>query len=487
MSWNFDNSYARELEGLYAPWQLDPPEDPQLLAFNRALADRLGLPLGEASDDERARLLSGAALPPGAEPIALAYSGHQFGHFSPQLGDGRALLLGEVIAPDGQRFDLQLKGSGRTPFSRNGDGKLVLGPALREYLVSEAMAALGIRTTRALSVVTTGERVFRQGFHPGAVLLRVGASHLRVGSFEYAVAHHGAEQVRKLADYAIARHYPAAAEAPNPYLALLEAVMDAQIALVASWMHVGFIHGVMNTDNVTISGETIDFGPCAFMDRYSAETVYSSIDEGGRYAYANQPNICRWNMARLGSALAPVIVEEDKDGIDAANALLGAFPSRYHAAWLAGMRRKLGLAGEQEGDLDLAAQLLMAMEGQQVDFTLFFRNLARVPDGGRQEIAAMFGDPARIAAWLDHWLERIATDEMPASKREAAMNAANPLYVSRNQKVEEALKAAEEGDMAPFEKLLDIVRNPFEERAGLYDYTLPAPAGSPAYVTYCGT
>lgn len=487
MGWNFDNSYARDLPGFYASWQLHPPEDARLLAYNGGLTERLALGLDDLSEQERADLLGGAKLPEGAEPIALAYSGHQFGHFSAQLGDGRALLLGEILAPDGERFDLQLKGSGTTPYSRNGDGKLVLGPALREYLISEAMAALGVRTTRALSVVTTGEEVFRQGFKPGAVLMRVAQSHLRIGSFEYAAAHHGPDHVRKLADYAIARHYPEAAEAANPYLALLEAVMDAQIALVASWMQIGFVHGVMNTDNVTISGETIDYGPCAFLDAYSAGAVFSSIDEGGRYAFANQPNICRWNMARLGSALAAVIVEEDADGIEQANALLSAFPDRYHACWLAGVRGKLGLASEQDGDLDLAADLFVMLEGKQVDFTGFFRALASVPAKGSAAMAGLFSDVAIIEPWLDRWKARTDADDLPAHERMAAMNAVNPIYIPRNHKVEEALQAAEQGDITPFERLLAVVRKPFEEREGLDEYAQPPPKDFGRYVTYCGT
>jgi len=487
LAWNFDNSYARELEGLYAPWQLDPPVDPQLVAFNAPLAERLGLPLRDASETQIAALIGGAEAPEGAEPVAMAYSGHQFGHFSHSLGDGRALLLGEVIAPDGKRFDLQLKGSGRTPFSRGGDGKLVLGPGLREFLMSEAIAALGISTMRTLGVVTTGEKVMRDGHKPGAVLLRTGASHLRVGSFEYAAAHHGAEMVRKLADYSIARHHPEAARAENPYLALMEAVMDAQIALVASWMNVGFIHGVMNTDNVTISGETIDYGPCAFMDRYSATTVFSSIDKGGRYAFANQPNICRWNMAKLGSALAEVIVEQDEDGIAKANALLEAYPDRYHAKWLEGMRAKLGLATNDERDLGLVASLFNAMEGQGADFRLFFRKLSRVPEDGRDAVTALFDDPAAICGWLDTWEARIAREGRPDAERAAAMDAMNPLYIPRNHLVEAALEAAEGGDLAPFEKLLEVVRQPFSERDGLAEYTQPAPADTRPYVTYCGT
>ena len=487
MGWNFDNSLARELDGYFAPWQAEAPEKAKLISYNDALAERLGLPLAEESEQSRARWLGGAEVPEGAQPVALAYSGHQFGQFNPQLGDGRALLLGEIVAADGARFDMQFKGSGRTPFSRGGDGKLVLGPALREYLISEAMAALGIPTMRALSVVTTGERVYRQAFHPGAVLMRVGASHLRVGTFEFAAAHKEIEELRKLADYAIARHYPHSAKAANPYLALLDAVMNAQIALVSSWMHVGFVHGVMNTDNVTISGETIDYGPCAFLDAYAANAVFSSIDEGGRYAFANQPNICRWNMTRLGSALAPLITKLDAKGIDKANALLGEFPERYHTAWLDGMRRKLGLQSVAEGDLDLAADLFVLMEGQEADFTLFFRHLARVPAVGPSAVTHLFKQGEVIEPWLERWQERLANEGLADAERVAIMQAANPVYIPRNHKVEEALQAAEKGDMEPFERLLEAVRHPYGEREGLEEYELPAPANEGRYVTFCGT
>ncbi|MEZ5689723.1 MAG: YdiU family protein [Caenibius sp.] len=490
MRWNFDNSYARDLVDFYAPWKLTPAKEPRLLLFNTSLANRLGLapdPNGE-NGDTLADVFAGGTLPQGAEPIALAYAGHQFGHFSPQLGDGRALLLGEHLAPDGARFDIQLKGSGPTPFSRNGDGRSAIGPALREYLVSEAMAAMGVPTTRALAVATTGEKVFRQKTHPGAVMTRVAASHIRVGTFQYFAAHMGTDHVRRLADYTIARHYPDAAGAENPYLALLERVMDRQASLVAQWVNLGFIHGVMNTDNVAISGETLDYGPCAFMDRYAPETVFSSIDEHGRYAYGQQPLICRWNMVQLGQALIGAIMQIDEaGGLDATNALLESFPDRYAAHWLSGMQEKLGLGSPEANDLDLVNRLFSAMEGQQVDFTLFFRELAKVPDKDPESIRALFVNPQAIDPWLTDWQARLEKDTLPAGERRAAMDAVNPLYIPRNHKVEEALAAAEVGDMAPFHALLDVVTQPFTEREGLESYSQPAPDDFGPYVTFCGT
>ena len=485
MSFNFDNSYFRDLPGFYAPATPSAATGPELLIWNEALADRLGLAdLKEGA----AGLISGACLPQGADPIAQAYSGHQFGHFSPQLGDGRAILLGEHITPDGARFDMQLKGAGRTAFSRNGDGRYALGPALREHLVSEAMAALGIETTRSLGVVLSGEQVARQSLQPGAVLARIAKSHIRVGTFQFFAAHLGPDQVRQLADHAIARHYLAAANAANPYLAFFEAVMDAQLRLIASWIHVGFVHGVMNTDNVAISGETIDFGPCAFVDTYSAKAVFSSIDEHGRYAFGNQPVIGRWNLTQLGSALADVVAEVDPQGVEAMNALLAGYGERYLAVWLNGVRTKLGLTRAEAGDLDLANRLFAAMEGQGVDFTNLFRNLARSLTTGREAVTAMFVDTQKIGTWLDDWHARLAGDEaMLPEARAAAMNVVNPLYIPRNHKVEEALAAAIDGDMAPYGKLLEVVTNPYLERPEWADYAMPAPAGAPRCVTFCGT
>ena len=486
MSWNFDNSYFLELEGFYAPAQLNPPPAPSLMVWNAALADDLGLVLSP-DDASLANICGGASLPPGSDPIALAYAGHQFGHFSPQLGDGRALLLGEHITPAGARLDIQLKGSGRTAFSRNGDGKCAIGPALREYLVSEAMAALGVPTTRALAVALTGERVQRQRAHPGAVLTRIASSHIRIGTFQFFATHFGADHVRKLADYTIARHYPQAAMAPNPYLALLEAVMDAQIRLVAGWMHVGFVHGVMNTDNVAISGETLDYGPCAFLDAYSAGACFSSIDTGGRYAYGNQPEICRWNIWQLAVALAEVIARDDEPAIAQANQLLEHFPLRYQSVWLQGMRAKLGLTNAQEGDAALANGVLTAMQGQNVDFTQFFRQLGKVPLAGHAAVSSLFTNPEAILPWLEDWQQRLAREATPSATRVAAMNAVNPITIPRNHKVEEVLGAAERGDMAPFAAMLKAVQNPFEERTEWEEFAAPAPASFGDYVTYCGT
>lgn len=486
--WHFDNSFVRDLEGFYAPWQIEPTAAPELLQFNTALADRLGLSYENLSDSALAHILGGSDLPQGAEPIALAYAGHQFGHFNPQLGDGRALLLGELIAPDGARFDLQLKGSGRTPFSRNGDGRSAIGPALREYLISEAMAALGVPTTRSLSVVATGERVQRERAHPGAVLARVAASHIRIGTFQFFATHFGADHVRQLADYTIKRHYPAAENATHRYFTLFEAIMNAQATLIAKWTNLGFVHGVMNTDNVAISGETIDYGPCAFIDSYAPDSVFSSIDRQGRYAFGNQPFIARWNMAQLARAMLPVLVEEDADAVDKINALIGAFPERYIAVWLEGMRAKMGLSSVEDDDLDLASRLFKVMEGQDVDFTLFFRQLARVPSQGPSVAGRLFTDPQAADPWFTDWLARIERDSLPAADRRAAMDAVNPLYIPRNHMVEHALDAAEENhDLAPFERLLDVVRNPYDERSDQSDYAQPAPPDFGHYVTYCGT
>lgn len=487
MGWNFDNSYFRELEGFYAAAQPEQPAVPKLLAWNDPLARTLGIPVDEHSPQELTAMFSGSALPPGSNPIALAYAGHQFGHFSPQLGDGRAVLLGEQIAPDGSRFDLQLKGSGRTPFSRNGDGKSALGPALREYLVSEAMAAMNIATTRSLAVIATGETVVRQSAHPGAVLTRAAASHIRIGTFEFFAAHLGADHVRQLANYTIDRHYPAAREADNPYLALLEAVMDAQIRLVASWMNIGFVHGVMNTDNVAISGETIDYGPCAFMDQYSPSTRFSSIDTRGRYAYANQPVVCRWNLTQLGSAMAQIITEDDEQGLDKANILIESFPERYAAQWLIGMRAKLGLVKTLASDAGLAADLLSALQDENVDFTGFFRRLARAESTGADAVTDLFGEPSSILPWLGAWQERLKAEDTSAEDRQHHMNMVNPVNIPRNHKVEEALAAAESGDMGPFNRLLNAVSHPYDEREEWAEFAGPAPENFGDYVTFCGT
>jgi len=407
--------------------------------------------------------------------VAQAYAGHQFGVYVPRLGDGRALLLGEVIDINGRRRDLHLKGSGRTPFARGGDGKAVVGPMLLEYLIGEAMEGLGIPTTRALAVVATGERVLRERALPGAVLTRVAASHLRVGTFQYAAASGDRDQLRALADYAIGRHYPEAAEAPNRYLDLFRRVATAQAALVARWMLAGFVHGVMNTDNTTISGETIDYGPCAFMDAYDPATVFSSIDRGGRYAYGNQPAVMQWNLARLAETLLPLIDDNGEAAVEAATEVLTGFADVYERHWDEGMAAKLGLAAP---DPELAKDLLELMRTQKVDFTRFFRALSA------GTARTLFAEPEPFDAWATRRAAAMAADRTAVA---AAMDRVNPIYIPRNHRVEEALAQATAGEMGPFHRLLDAVSRPFEERPGLEDYAGPAPDGCAPYVTYCGT
>ncbi len=464
----FDHTYARDLPGTYLRAVPDPAPAPRLLVFNRPLATTLGLAL---TDEDARDWFSGASLPPGADPIAQAYAGHQFGGFSPKLGDGRAHLLGEFLAPDGRRFDLQLKGSGKTPFSRGGDGKAAIGPMLREYLISEFMAAAGVPTTRALAVVATGEEIWRETKLPGAVLARVGASHLRVGTFQFFAARGDQAQVKALADYAIARHYPALAQHDAPYLAFLDAVIAAQAKLIAQWMGLGFLHGVMNTDNMAISGETIDYGPCGFMEGYAPGTVFSSIDHQGRYAYANQPLILGWNLARLAETLIPLLDPDPDRAVDLANDRLTGIAPRYRAEWLTVMRRKLGLVGEDDGDAALADDLMPAIEG--ADWTLTFRRLAN-----EATLRPLFDNFTAMDAWLPRWRARAGDG---AAQRIAK---ANPAVIPRNHKVEDALTAATAGDMAPFQALLSAIQAPFTEAEA---YMLPAPTGFGDYVTYCGT
>ena len=443
----FDNTYARELPGFYQACQPERARAPQLLFLNRGLADELRLVLGGQDDDALAALFSGNELPTGAQPIAQAYAGHQFGQFNPQLGDGRALLIGEVIDVHGQRRDIALKGSGRTPFSRRGDGKAVVGPMLREVLIGEAMHALGIPATRALAVVATGEAVFREKALPGAILTRVAASHLRVGTFQYFAAHGTVEQVRRLADYAIARHYPELIGAENRCLEFLRAVSERQAALIAQWMHVGFIHGVMNTDNMAISGETIDFGPCAFMESYNPGAVFSSIDEMGRYAYSEQPVIAQWNLARLAETLLPLIHEDEAQAIDLATAVIDAFSDRYRHDWITHARTKLGLNNHAtehlQTDIVLASNWLDLLHAQQVDFTLAWRYLADAAEGKEARLRSLFAGQPGLDGWLTHWRERCMAEDAnrPDAGRERAlrMRRVNPWLIPRNHRVEEAL------------------------------------------------
>ena len=496
-AFSFDNTYARDLEGLYVPWKAAAVAQPKLIKLNHALAEELGLNAAALDTPEGALIFSGNQLPPGATTIAQAYAGHQFGGFSPQLGDGRALLLGEVIDKNGKRRDIAFKGSGRTPFSRGGDGKAALGPVLREYLIGEAMHALGIPTTRALAAVTTGETVRRERNLPGAVLARVAASHIRVGTFQFVTARGDDATLRKLADYVINRHYPELKDQADPYLGLLRAVCERQAELIARWMNAGFIHGVINTDNMTLSGETIDYGPCAFMDQYNPATVFSSIDEQGRYAYANQSPIANWNLARLAEALLPLLAGEQNDdqdrAVEKAMEILEPFQQRYEHYWLRGMRLKLGLARDEADDLALARDFLAGMEGQGVDFTKAFRCLAdaaEAVDASREGwLRKLYADDTALNAWLPRWRARQNVESVVPAQRAQAMRAVNPVYIPRNHRVEEALAAAVDvGDYAPFEKLLTVLQQPFEEKTEFSAYADPAPASKSAgYQTFCGT
>ncbi len=483
---DFDNTFVRELDELFVPWQAATAPSPRLLVLNRAVAADLGVDPDALSTPDCISMLAGNIVAEGSAPIAMAYAGHQFGGYSPRLGDGRALLLGEVIDVHGRRRDLHLKGSGRTPFARGGDGKAAVGPMLREYLIGEAMHALGIPTTRALAVVATGEQIMRDTPLPGAVLARVAASHLRVGTFQYAATHEDHSLVRRLADYAITRHHSAASDAENPYLALFEAVVDAQASLVAQWMLVGFIHGVMNTDNMTISGETIDYGPCAFMDVYDPATVFSSIDHASRYAFGNQPAIAQWNLARLAETMLSLFADDQQAAVDSAMAILQAFPDRFRMTWLHGMRAKLGLAGEHGDDDALANGLLAIMHTQGVDHTMCFRSLSSFVRGNPEPTRALFADLGSFDAWATRWTARLGSDIDPALVADG-MDRVNPVYIPRNHLVEDALTAATDGDMTLFEQLLDVITQPFTERPGLDAYASPAPTGGAPYQTFCGT
>jgi len=470
--------FARELPEMAVPWEADEAPAPRLLVLNEPLAIALGLDPDALRSPAGLGLLIGTDVPSSASPVAQAYAGHQFGGFVPRLGDGRALLLGEIAVDDGLR-DLHLKGSGRTPFARGGDGLAAVGPMLREYVVSEAMHALGIPTTRSLAVVATGRRVHRETLLPGAVLARVASSHLRVGSFQFARNTGDVEVLRRLAEHAISRHHPAAAGAGNPYLALFEGVVTAQASLVAQWMLVGFVHGVMNTDNMTISGETIDYGPCAFMEAFDPATVYSSIDHGGRYAYGNQPLVAEWNLARLAEALLPLIDDDQERAVALAVEALGAFRPQYDAAWSAGMRAKLGLPDGLADAEGLVDELLVLLQKDHVDHTSFFRALGVAARGDAAPARNLFLDLAGFDEWAERW-RALAPDA-------DAMDRVNPVYIPRNHLVEEALDAATAGDLGPLTSLLDAVTTPYAERPGLERYAAPAPQDFGAYRTFCGT
>ena len=490
MYFSFDNTYAALPERFHARLAPTPVAAPRLVRVNVALAERLGLDPEAVASPESVEVLAGNRVPEGASPLAAAYAGHQFGHFSPQLGDGRAILLGEIVAPDGARFDIQLKGSGRTPWSRGGDGRAAVGPVLREYIVSEAMAALGIPTTRALAAVTTGEGVRRETMLPGAVLTRVASSHIRVGTFQYFAARGDDEAIRLLADHVIARHYPEAASAENPYRALLDAVIARQAALVARWLLIGFIHGVMNTDNCSVAGETIDYGPCAFMDAYDPATVFSSIDQHGRYAYGNQPRIVVWNLARLAETLLPLLAADQDKAVEVAQDALTAFSPAFEAAYFGGLCRKIGLATEQDGDTTLVNDLLKLMAENAADFTLTFRHLCDVAGDPEADapVRALFVGQAGFDAWAARWRWRLGEESTEPVAIRSAMRAVNPAYIPRNHRVEAALNAAiDRQDFAPFEQLLEVLARPFEERAGFEMYALPPEPEERVLQTFCGT
>src|ERR1700674_3223341 len=457
---------------------------------NSYVALQLGLDPDRLESPEGAEILAGKRVPDGADPIAMAYAGHQFGHFVPQLGDGRAILLGEVIDADGVRRDIQLKGSGPTPFSRRGDGRAALGPVLREYIVSEAMATLGIPTTRSLAAVVTGESVMRETPLPGAVLTRVASSHIRVGTFQYFAARGDTQGVRRLADHVIARHYPQAANADRPYHALLEGVIARQAQLIARWLLVGFIHGVMNTDNCSISGETIDYGPCAFMDQYDPAAVFSSIDEQRRYAYANQPRIALWNLTRLAECLLPLFSDDQDNAVEQAQTILGEFAEKFTPAYQAGLRQKTGLLTERDGDEALVQDLLEAMAKNQADFTLTFRRLneAVLDADGDQGVRQLFADPTAYDEWAVRWRKRISDEPQTAAARRIAMRAVNPAFIPRNHRIEAVIEAAvTRDDFAPFEELLAVLSKPYEDQPALSGYAEPPEPHQRVLQTFCGT
>jgi uncharacterized protein YdiU (UPF0061 family) len=486
----FDNTYARLPERFYARTKPTAVPQPRLLRLNRPLAALLRLDAELLASEAGVAMLAGNAIPGGAEPIALAYAGHQFGAFVPQLGDGRAILLGEIVGEDGKRRDIQLKGSGPTPFSRRGDGRAALGPVLREYVVSEAMAALGIPTTRALAAVTTGEPVYRERALPGAVLARVASSHMRVGTFQYFAVRGDMDALRTLTEHALARHYPQALSAPNRALALLEQVIDAQASLVARWLGVGFVHGVMNTDNTSISGETIDYGPCAFLDEYDPQKKFSSIDHGGRYAFMNQPRIAQWNLARLAETLLPLVADDEEESVGLVTERLEAFSGRFAAAFAAVLRGKLGLATEQPGDLELGTDLLSRLASSGVDFTLFFRQLcdvARSPDAAKA-CAALFDDQGAFHEWAERWHARLASEAAAPEARAEAMRRHNPALVPRNHRVEEAIDAAtRDGDLGPFETLVEALAHPYDDQPAFAHLAAPPEPHERVLETFCGT
>jgi serine/tyrosine/threonine adenylyltransferase len=479
--WNFDNSYARLPQTYFTSQKPIPVSSPKLAIFNKPLAASLGLNIQSLQSEEGAAVFAGNKIPEGASPLAQAYAGHQFGHFT-MLGDGRAVLLGEQITPSGERFDIQLKGSGRTPYSRGGDGRAALGPMMREYIISESMHALGIPTTRSLAVTMTGEEIARESYLPGAILTRVAASHLRVGTFQYAARWGNEVELRELADYAIKRHYPKIEGDENRYLSFLHEVIKRQAMLISKWQLVGFIHGVMNTDNMTISGETIDYGPCAFMDTYDPSTVFSSIDREGRYAYGNQPNIAVWNLARLAEALLPLLHDNQEEAVTLAQDKLSDFAGFFESNWLEGMRAKLGIFNEEEQDKTLIKDLLDMMQKHRADYTNTFRALTL--DKPEETILQ---ETTEFTQWLERWKARLGRQEESRDSSIQLMRNSNPSVIPRNHRVEEALEAANNGDYSVMERLLEVLSNPYAYTPEHTDYTtLPVPSPRP-YQTFCGT
>jgi uncharacterized protein YdiU (UPF0061 family) len=487
----FNNTYVNLGKDFSVRVMPSPVTNPELVIFNHQLGEALGLSETCLTAADGAAILAGSRFPEGAEPVAMAYAGHQFGHFVPQLGDGRALLLGQLAGPDGVPHDIHLKGSGRTVFSRGGDGRAALGPVLREYLVSEAMAKLGLPTTRALAAVTTGEQVARQELLPGGVITRTARSFVRVGTFEYFSSRNNLDAVTRLADYVIEQHYPGCREAANPYLALLEAVIERQAALIAQWMQVGFIHGVMNTDNMSIAGETIDYGPCAFMDHYAHDQVYSSIDHHGRYAYNNQPNIGLWNLTRLAETLLPLLADSPEAAVETARAALQAYTGLYEQGWLDGMRAKVGLQTRHDADKALIDELFEIMAAGRADFTLTFHYLSTLAaDSPDRDGSArtLFSDPAQFDHWAQHWRIRLRQEDSVDAARQARMQAINPVYIPRNHRVEATIRAAEDhGDFSLFHELHAVLQNPWQRQPGKDAYMLPPEPDEVVQQTFCGT
>ena len=485
----FDNSYARLPDRFFVRLSPTPVAAPALVRLNESLARDLGIDPMRLRSPEGIASLAGNSVPPNGEPLAMAYAGHQFGNFVPQLGDGRALLLGEVVDRNGIRRDIQLKGSGPTPFSRQGDGRAALGPVLREYIVSEAMAAFGVPTTRALAAVTTGEMIWRDVLLPGAVLTRVASSHVRVGTFQFFAAREDAEAVRSLADHVIARHYPEAMGQSNPYRALLDGVIARQAALIARWMSIGFIHGVMNTDNTSIAGETIDYGPCAFVDAYHPGTVFSSIDSFGRYAYGNQPSIAGWNLARLAETMLKLLESDDEKAIAQANQALSAYPALFEREYLACFRAKLGLKETREEDESLIRDLLDMMAASSADFTLSFRLLGQsaLSEEAALRLRDLFADTNVFDAWITRWRQRTSSETVTPEGRSEGMRKVNPLFIPRNHRIEEVIAAALEGDYKPFETLLSVLAQPFDEQPGYEEYAVPPRPDQVVRQTFCGT